>query len=373
MNERTPSLLDSFLLRIGPARVAILFAFHALVFAACYVFAYLVRFEFTIPVEFMQTFKWSLPVVVGTQLLIGIVFGFYRGWWRYVGLADVVRLVTGLSTSLVLLLSLWYAGGIFGVDARFDKSPRGVLLVDWAFALLFLFGIRVLIRLGRDRLRPMDSGAAAPKRVLIIGAGDGGVLRRVLQHPSVQAAVMVEIDGEVVRLSKEHLPGIGRDAWTDPRATVIVGDGIQYVADSPDDSFDVVIVDSTDPVGVGEALFTDTFYAGCARVLGPGGIIVNQCGVPFMQAGELQETSRRLAKVFPHVSAYLAAVPTYAGGFMALGFAAHAPGLDRLPVPTIRDRAAAAGILGTTQYWTPELHVGAFHLPPYIAQCLPRS
>ena len=213
----------------------------------------------------------------------------------------------------------------------------------------------------------------AARRVLIIGAGDGGVLRRVLQHPSVQAAVMVEIDGEVVRLSKEHLPGIGRDAWTDPRATVIVGDGIQYVADSPDDSFDVVIVDSTDPVGVGEALFTDTFYAGCARVLGPGGIIVNQCGVPFMQAGELQETSRRLAKVFPHVSAYLAAVPTYAGGFMALGFAAHAPGLDRLPVPTIRDRAAAAGILGTTQYWTPELHVGAFHLPPYIAQCLPRS
>ena len=209
------------------------------------------------------------------------------------------------------------------------------------------------------------------RRVLIIGAGDGGVLRRVMQHQGVEAVVMVEIDGEVVRLSKEHLPGIGRDAWTDPRATVIVGDGIRYVADAANGAFDVVIVDSTDPVGVGEALFTGAFYADCARALGPGGVIVNQCGVPFMQAAELRETTRRLEKVFPHVSAYLAAVPTYAGGFMALGFAAKTPGLDRLPLPAIRDRAAAAGVLDTTQYWTPELHVGAFHLPPYIAQHLP--
>ena len=97
----------------------------------------------------------------------------------------------------------------------------------------------------------------AARRVLIIGAGDGGVLRRVLQHRGVEHAVMVEIDGEVIRLSREHLPGIGGDAWTDPRAEIIVGDGIAYVAAAAPDSFDVIIVDSTDPVGVGEALFTD--------------------------------------------------------------------------------------------------------------------
>src|SRR5690606_4366841 len=100
----------------------------------------------------------------------------------------------------------------------------------------------------------------AAKRVLIIGAGDGGVLRRVLEHSTVEKAVMVEIDGEVIRLCKEFLPNIAGDAWTNPRAEVIVGDGIDYVRKAEAGSFDVVIVDSTDPIGVGEVLFTDEFY-----------------------------------------------------------------------------------------------------------------
>jgi spermidine synthase len=212
-------------------------------------------------------------------------------------------------------------------------------------------------------------GAAG--RVLIIGAGDGGVLKRVLQHRTVTRAVMVEIDGEVIRLSRQFLPGIGGAAWSDPRAEVIVGDGIDYVKHAPDAAFDVIIVDSTDPIGVGEVLFSDDFYANAARVLAPDGLIVNQCGVPFMQADELRDTSARRAKFFPHVGAYVAAVPTYVGGFMTLGFAAKAPGLDAVPVATIRARAEAAGILGATQYWTPELHWSAFQLPPYIARHLP--
>ena len=212
----------------------------------------------------------------------------------------------------------------------------------------------------------------AAERVLIIGAGDGGVLRRVLQHRGVRRAVMVELDGEVIRLAREHLPGIGGDAWTDPRAEVLVADGIEYVAQAPDASFDAVIVDSTDPVGVGEVLFTDAFYENCARVLTPRGLVVNQNGVPFMQAEELRETSLRRARHLPFVSAYVAAVPTYVGGLMTLGIAAKVGGLDRVPVELIRERAEAAGISGTTNYWTPELHVGAFNLPPYIARHLPR-
>ena len=208
--------------------------------------------------------------------------------------------------------------------------------------------------------------------VLIIGAGDGGVLRRVLQHRSVQRAVMVEIDGEVIRLSKQFLPDIGGDAWSDPRAEVIVGDGIDYVKQAADASFDAIIVDSTDPIGVGEVLFTDDFYRNCARVLGPRGLVVNQCGVPFMQADELRETSARRRRFFPHVAAYVAAVPTYVGGFMTLGFAAKDASLLHVPVEEVRSRAQAAGILGSTRYWTPEVHVGAFNLPPYIAQHLPQ-
>jgi spermidine synthase len=208
------------------------------------------------------------------------------------------------------------------------------------------------------------------QHVLVIGAGDGGVLRRVLQHRTTQRAVMVEIDGEVIRLSKQFLPKIGGDAWSDPRAQVIVGDGIAYAAAASAGSFDVIIVDSTDPVGVGEALFTDAFYADCARILTSDGMVVNQCGVPFMQPDELRETSNRRARAFPYVSAYVAAVPTYVGGFMTLGIAAKSPGVGQVTVETIRTRAQAAGILGTTRYWTPEIHAAAFQLPPYIAELI---
>lgn len=210
----------------------------------------------------------------------------------------------------------------------------------------------------------------AAERVLIIGAGDGGVLRRVLQHRGVRAVTMVEIDGEVVRLAKHHLPMIAGDAWDDPRATVVVGDGIDHVSRAAAGSYDVMIVDSTDPSGPGEALFTETFYRDCARVLGEHGVVVNQSGVPFMQADELRETSRRRAQAFPYVGAYTVAVPTYVGGLMALGMASARPGLDRVSAACLRTRAEAAGILGTTQYWTPEIQAGAFDLPPYIARQL---
>jgi spermidine synthase len=211
----------------------------------------------------------------------------------------------------------------------------------------------------------------AAKRVLIIGAGDGGVLRRVLEHGGVEKAVMCEIDGEVIRLAKEFLPKIAGDAWTNPRGEVIVGDGIDYVRRAPDASFDVIIVDSTDPIGVGEVLFTDEFYENSARILTDGGLIVNQCGVPFMQADELRDTSLRRRQFFPHVGAYVAAVPTYVGGYMTLGWASKQPGIASVDVATISARAQAGGILGTTRYWTPEVHAAAFHLPPYIAEHLP--
>ena len=211
----------------------------------------------------------------------------------------------------------------------------------------------------------------AARRVLIIGAGDGGVLRRVLMHKGVQLATMVEIDEAVVRLSKQFLSDIGGQAWMDERAEVIIGDGIQHVAEAATGSYDVIIVDSTDPVGVGETLFTESFYSDCARVLGSRGIIVNQCGVPFMQGDELRETSLRRATSFPLVTAYVAAVPTYVGGFMALGFASKDMGLDRVAEDVVRARACDAGVLGSTSYWSPAVHVAAFALPPYVRALLP--
>ena len=210
------------------------------------------------------------------------------------------------------------------------------------------------------------------ERVLIIGAGDGGVLRRVLQHRGVVQATMVEIDGAVIRIAREHLPGIAAGAWDDPRAEVIVGDGIAYVAAAPAASVDVIIVDSTDPAGPGESLFTASFYRDCARLLRPSGLLVNQCGVPFMQAEELTDTTALRVETFAHVAAYVAAVPTYIGGFMALGIASSSS-ISVVDEAEATRRAEATGILNATRYWSPAIHNAAFALPPYIGRLLPRA
>ena len=210
----------------------------------------------------------------------------------------------------------------------------------------------------------------AARRVLIIGAGDGGVLRRVLQHAAVERAIMVEIDEAVIRISKQYLPAIAGDAWTDPRAQVIVGDGIQHVAAAEPNTYDVIIVDSTDPAGPGEGLFTADFYRDCARILAPGGLLVTQCGVPFMQAEELARTAALQRRAFASVSAYVAAVPTYVGGFMALGIASNVP-IAPLSATTAASRASTACIGGQTRYWSPSMHVAAFALPAYIASLVP--
>ena len=207
------------------------------------------------------------------------------------------------------------------------------------------------------------------RRVLIIGAGDGGVLRRVLQHATVKQAVMVEIDAAVIRLSRKYLPDVGGTAWDDPRATVLIEDGIAYVAAAAAGAFDVIIVDSTDPDGPGEVLFSEAFYRDCARVLGPRGVLANQGGVPFMQADELSASTARRAVAFAAVSAFVVAVPTYVGGFMAIGVASNAPLLPAPDVAEIALRADRAGLTGC-QYWSPAVQVAAFALPPYIAAAL---
>jgi FlaA1/EpsC-like NDP-sugar epimerase len=188
----------------------VLFLFHGVIFAGCYVLAWFLRFEFdTIPVEYVDTFYSSFAVVLTIQLLAGAFLGFYRGWWRYVGLTDVVRLVIGLTAALSVLLAAWYAGPLLGVESRFVKSPRGVLLVQWAFSLLTLFGVRVVIRLGRDRFRPTAESPSAVTRVLIIGAGDAGeTLAREIEHrPQLGMKVAGFVDDQRVKWGS-HIRGI---------------------------------------------------------------------------------------------------------------------------------------------------------------------
>ena len=198
------SRVRSYLYQMATARVVLLFAFHAFVFAGSYALSWLLRFEFAIPAEWLTTFRSSLPVVIGLQLVVGALFGFYRGWWRYVGITDVIRLMLGLTASLGILVLLWYVGPIFGIPNPYVKPPRGVLLIDWAFAMLTLFGARVAIRVGRDRLRAAEVPDAA-KRVLIVGAGDAGeALAREIQHrPQLGMKVVGFIDDQRSKWNSE--------------------------------------------------------------------------------------------------------------------------------------------------------------------------
>lgn len=206
----------------------------------------------------------------------------------------------------------------------------------------------------------------AAEDVLIVGGGDGGMAREVLKHQAVRP-VMVEIDPDVVEFSKRHLPSLSNGAFDDPRLELVIADGCQFMKQT-EKRFDVIIVDSTDPIGPGEVLFTAEFYADCKSRLKPGGVIVTQNGVPFVQPQEVTNSWRRLGDSFQDVHFYLAAVPTYQGGDMAFGWASDDASLRRQPVETIEQRFQAAGI--ETRYYTPDLHVASFALPKTVRDLL---
>ena len=204
-------------------------------------------------------------------------------------------------------------------------------------------------------------------RVGIVGGGDGGTLRRVLEHASVGEAVLVEIDGSVIELSRRWLPSLGGSAFDDPRTRVVIADGARYLAEGGAGRFDVLIIDSTDPIGPGAVLFTAAFYTACRRSLAPGGVLVVQGGVPAVQPDELPMITGNLrAAGFADVTAYTAVVPTYYGGIMTLGWASDDPTLRQATPAVLAERAAAAGIGG--RYWTPEVQAASFALPPWIAE-----
>lgn len=207
----------------------------------------------------------------------------------------------------------------------------------------------------------------AARRVLIVGGGDGGMAREVLKHKAVEKLTMVEIDRGVVDMSVQHLPSLSAGAFDDPRLNLVIADGARYVAETAD-RFDVIIVDSTDPIGPGEVLFTAEFYANCKRCLTAGGIVVTQNGVPSLQGAEVTNSWNRLGRSFKDVWFYVAAVPTYQGGFMTLGWASDDPAKRRHDVATIESRFAPLGI--ETRYYTPAIHQACFALPKFVLDLL---
>ncbi len=207
------------------------------------------------------------------------------------------------------------------------------------------------------------------RHVCVIGGGDGGMLREVVKHP-VERATMVEIDPAVVELSREFLPRLSAGAFDHPRSQLVFADGAKFVAET-EDRFDVIIIDSTDPLGPAEILFSQAFYAGCKRCLKPGGILVTQNGVPTSQSDELLTSMRRLRRHFTDVTCYLAPVPTYFGGHMAFGWATDDHTHRDVTEETLTTRYAAANL--GTGYYNPPTHRAAFALPNNVQALVDRG
>jgi spermidine synthase len=204
-----------------------------------------------------------------------------------------------------------------------------------------------------------------PRRVLVIGGGDGGSVREVLRHRSVERCVLAEIDPLVVEASRRFLP-LTAAKLSDRRCEVKIGDGVAFVRETAE-RFDVVIVDSTEPFGPAKALFGPAFYKDVRRVLTDDGIVVSQAGSPFYEIATIKNLARLLKPVFPVSDAYLFNNLTYPGGLWAFTYASK--GLR--PVKDFRPARVKAARL-PLRWYNADVHAGAFALPQFLKKALGR-
>jgi spermidine synthase len=205
------------------------------------------------------------------------------------------------------------------------------------------------------------------RRVLIIGGGDGGTAREVCRYKGVEYIDLVDIDERVVRLCQQYLPQTACVLDRDPRLHLHFEDGLAFVRRAPKAGYDLIIVDSTDPVGPGEGLFTMEFYKSCADALADGGILINQHESPYYEhyAHEMLRAHKKLRETFPVAKVYQFHMPTYPSGHWLFGFASKK--LD--PVRDFqRGRWEALGL--ETRYYNTDLHCAAFALPTYVKELL---
>ncbi len=203
--------------------------------------------------------------------------------------------------------------------------------------------------------------------VLVIGGGDGATAREAAKHQSVNRIVMVEIDSRVIEICRKYLPNHSAGVFDDPRLELVIDDGLDYVSRTSE-KFDVIITDSTDPIGPAESLFSEKFYRQCNRCLKPGGILVTQNGVCFMQLDEAVTTAGHFRSIFSDWHFYSASVPTYVGGIMVFGWATNNQLLRRHKISEIKLRHLQTGI--QTRYYTPEVHCASFALPGYFLEAI---
>lgn len=207
------------------------------------------------------------------------------------------------------------------------------------------------------------------KEVLVIGGGDGGSIREILRHPQVEKVTMVEIDEVVVRASKQFLPTLST-AFDHPKLNLIIDDGIKFVHDAPDEAYDLIVIDSSDPVGPAEGLFSPAFYKQVYRCLRTGGVMTAQSESPRFNSKAFVDLNHCLRQIFglEHVYCYLAFIPTYPTGMWSFTYCSkNGPH----PLKSLdRDRATEFAQSQGLQYYNADIHQAAFCLPTFIQTML---
>ncbi|MHB8077016.1 polyamine aminopropyltransferase [Desulfosporosinus fructosivorans] len=203
------------------------------------------------------------------------------------------------------------------------------------------------------------------KNVLVIGAGDGGTVRELTRYSTLEHIDMVEIDKMVVDVCREYLPQTACKL-DDPRVKLYFEDGLKFVR-SKENIYDLIIVDSTDPFGPGEGLFTREFYGNCFKALKEDGILVNQHESPYYgeYAKSMQRAHKRIREFFPVCRVYQAHIPTYPSGHWLFGFAS-----KKFDPLTDIDEQAWNSLGLKTKYYNTEIHKGCFALPSYVKDLL---
>ncbi len=202
-----------------------------------------------------------------------------------------------------------------------------------------------------------------PESVLVIGGGDGGTVREVLKHKTVKKVVLCEIDGMVIDACKEFLPTISC-GLTDPRVEIKVEDAIEFIKDKKNE-YDIVLIDSTDPMGPGEGLFTEEFYTNVKNSLKEGGIVAAQSESPFVNKTEIKKMYDLLKKVFPICSTYTSNIPTYPGGYWAWAFCS-----ESVKPLSYLDDERCEEITKTCKIYNKDYHMARFALPNYLKEIL---
>ena len=203
------------------------------------------------------------------------------------------------------------------------------------------------------------------RNVLVIGAGDGGVIKELTRYDRIESIDLVEMDPLVLDVCRKYLPG-NACRLDDERVHIFTGNGLKFIRRC-ENKYDLIVVDSTDPFGPSEGLFTKEFYGNCYKALRDDGITVNQQGSPFYaeDANAMQRSHKRIAETFPISRVFQAHIPTYAAGYWLFGFASK----KYHPIDDLnKDAWNALGL--KTRYYTTRLHVGAFYLPAFLEEFL---